>query len=141
LTSFIVLQYQRVFNETEYLEQFGKGSSMPSFKNIQTDLGGLLIDNIRELFLRKKEVREGNEIKTINEFSSNGIMLAVIYVIIYIVLYKIGKFNMSNTFFFISIPVVLFFISWYLVVLINHCWYVYTKISTYNSVTKTPSTI
>jgi hypothetical protein len=129
LTSLIVLQYRRIFNETEYLEQFGTGSSMPSFKNVRNDLGGLVYDNVRELLFRKSVIKVGNETKTINEMSYSGILLAVIYLVFYFVLYYAGMWNSKSSFFFISIPVAFFFLSWYLVVLINHFWYTFTKVS------------
>lgn len=127
LTSLIVLQYKRIFNETEFLEQFGTGSNMPSFKNVRNDMGGLVFDNIRELFFKKSVIKVGNETKTINQFSASGVMLIVIYMIFYLSLYYSGMWDSSNSFYFISIPTAIFFLSWYLVVLVNHFWYNYTK--------------
>lgn len=127
LTSLIVLQYKRIFNETEFLEQFGTGSNMPSFKNVRNDIGGLLADNAKELLFKKAVIKVGTTTETINQFSPSGIMLLVIYMIFYLSLYYSGMWDSSGSFYFVSIPTVIFFLSWYLVVLINHFWYNYTK--------------
>jgi len=130
LASLIVLQYQRIFNETEYLEQFGKGSYMPSFKNIRNDLGGLIYDNVVELFLRKSD----NETQPI-KYSSGWVFLVVIYLCLYFTLYATGSLQSPKSFSFISIQFVIFFISWYLAILIIHFWIVYNK----TNVAKAPS--
>jgi hypothetical protein len=127
LTSLIVLQYKRIFNETEFLEQFGTGANMPSFKNVRNDMGGLVFDNAKELLYKKSVMDIAGEKKTINQFSASGIMLLVIYLVFYIVLYSLGMWDSKGSFYFISIPAAFFFLSWYLVVLINHFWYNYTK--------------
>lgn len=127
LTSLIVLQYNRIFNENEYLEQFGVGSSIPSFKNIRNDLGGLIYDNVRELFFVKKTIKDGNETITVNEVSYSGALLLGIYLAFYLILYYNNMWSSKSSFYFISIPVAFFFLAWYLVVLINHFWNMYTK--------------
>ena len=138
LTSLIVLQYRRIFNETEYLEQFGTGSSIPSFKNVRNDLGGLVFDNAKELLFRKTTIKVGNDTKTINQFSYSGVLLAVIYLVFYLTLYYNDMWDSKTSFFFISIPVAFFFLSWYLVVIINHFWHTFTKISAPIVSAKTP---
>jgi hypothetical protein len=120
LASLFVLQYQRIFNETEYLEQFGKGSYMPSFKNIRNDLGGLLMANVKELY------------------SMNAApILIVIFLVLYGIYYVTGALKTKGSFYFMSIPFALFFLSWYLTILIKHFWYVYDK----NNMAKTPSSV
>ena len=114
LTSMIVLQYKRIFNETEYLEQFGVGSTMPSFKDVRNDLGGLIFDNVRNLFFKKTVVTVGETKQTINTFSPAGVMMLVIYLIFYMGLYSAGLLGSAGSFYFISIPTAFFFLSWYL---------------------------
>jgi hypothetical protein len=133
LTSLIVLQYKRIFNETEYLEQFGVGSSIPSFKNVRNDLGGLIYDNARELFFKKTTIKVGSETKTINQFSYAGFLLLAIYVLFYLILRSYHMWNSKASFLFISLPVAFFFLSWYLVVLIHHFWHTFTKVSATNA--------
>lgn len=118
--SLIVLQYQRVFNETEYLEQFGKGSYMPSFKNIRNDLGGLLVANVKELF----------------SMNASPILI-VIFIVLYGIYYITGALKTNGSFYFMSIPFALFFLAWYLTILIKHFWYVYDK----NNMAKTPTSV
>ena len=133
LTSLIVLQYNRIFNETEYLEQFGVGSSIPSFKNVRNDLGGLIYDNMRQLFFKKTTIKVGNETKTINQFSYAGVLLLLIYVVFYIILNSYKMWNSKSSFLFISIPVAFFFLSWYLVVMIHYFWHTFTKVTATNA--------
>lgn len=127
LTSLIVLQYKRIFNEKEYLEQFGTGTFTPSFKDVRNDMGGLIFDNIRELFYKKTLIKIGTDTKSINTFSSSGILLLIVYIILYLGLYANDMLKTKGSFYFISIPVAFFFLAWYIAVLVNHWWYVYTQ--------------
>jgi hypothetical protein len=122
-----VLQYKRIFNEKEYLEQFGTGTFTPSFKDVRNDMGGLIFDNIRELFYKKTLIKIGTDTKSINTFSSSGILLLIVYIILYLGLYANDMLKTKGSFYFISIPVAFFFLAWYIAVLVNHWWYVYTQ--------------
>jgi hypothetical protein len=118
IASFIVLQYQRLFNETEFLKQFVSTGPVASMSNIKPDIFGLIGDNIAQLFIKYEtnKLTGKKELKPQTNFIIVGVIFAIIYVILNA--YKLDK--SSGTSIFMSIPLYMFFLSIYIAIYIKH---------------------
>jgi len=118
IASFIVLQYQRLFNEVEFLKKFGDLGGPASITNIKPDIFGLISDNIAQLFVKyeRNKITGKKELK----IQSNFVVVGVIFGIILAILnyYKLDK--SSGTSIFMSIPFYMFFLSIYIAIYIKH---------------------
>ena len=118
IASFIVLQYKRIFDESEFLKKFGSLGGVASITNIKPDIPGLIGDNVIQLFVKyeKNKITGKKELKP----QSNFLIVVVIFLIIYAILrhYKLDK--SSGTSVFMSIPLYMFFLSIYIAVYIKH---------------------
>jgi hypothetical protein len=115
IASFIVLQYQRIFNKETFLKNFGPGADIGA---TNPDIIGLIMDNIVQLFVKmEKDPITG---KTQARFQFNFMIVGVIYAFIYLLLrhYKLDK--TSGTSVFMSIPFYMFFLSVYIAIYIKH---------------------
>jgi hypothetical protein len=118
IASFIVLQYQRIFNETEFLKKFVSTGPPPDISNIHPDIFGLIGDNIAQLFVKyeKNKLTGKKELK----FQSNFIIVGIIFAIIFMILHYYKLDQSSGTSIFMSIPLYMFFLSIYIAVYIKH---------------------
>jgi hypothetical protein len=118
IASFIVLQYQRIFNETEFLKKFVSTGLPADMSNIHPDIFGLIGDNIAQLFVKyeKNKLTGKKELK----FQSNFIIVGIIFAIIFMILHYYKLDQSSGTSIFMSIPLYMFFLSIYIAVYIKH---------------------
>jgi hypothetical protein len=118
IASFIVLQYQRIFNVTAFLKNFGDVGGEPKIEAINPDVFGVIKDNIIQLFVKY----ETNKLTRNKEWKpqSNIIVVFVIFAIIYAILhaYKLDKSGSTSV--FMSIPLYMFFLSVYIAIYIKH---------------------
>jgi hypothetical protein len=118
IASFIVLQYKRLFNETEFLKQFVSTGQLASMSNIKPDILGLIMDNVAQLFIKYEmnKLTGKKELKPQTNFIIVGVIFAIIYAILNA--YKLDK--SSGTSIFMSIPLYMFFLSIYIAIYIKH---------------------
>ena len=118
IASFIVLQYNRTFNEETFLKQFGLEGGLPSTGTINPDIIGLIKDNVGQLFVKreKNKITGDTELK----FQVNFLIVGVIFGIIYAILHSLKLDKTSGTSIFMSIPLYMFFLSIYIAVYIKH---------------------
>jgi hypothetical protein len=118
IASFIVLQYQRLFNETEFLKKFGDLGGAASITNIKPDVFGLIGDNIAQLFVKyeRNKASGKKELKVQSSFVIVGVIFGIIFAILNY--YKLDK--STGTSIFMSIPLYMFFLSIYIAVYMKH---------------------
>lgn len=119
IASFIVLQYKRMFNEEEFLKNFGNSNGkIANISNINPDVWGVLLDNVVQLFFKKEYniLTKKYEFK----FQFNFMIVAVIFGFIYFIMSQYGLNKSSGTSIFMSIPLYMFFLSIYIAVYIKH---------------------
>jgi len=118
IASFIVLQYQRLFNEGEFLKKFGDVGGPANIANINPDIFGLIGDNIAQLFVKyeKNKLTGKKELK----IQPNFVVVGVIFGISYGVLHSYNLDKSSGTSIFMSIPLYMFFLSIYIAIYMKH---------------------
>jgi hypothetical protein len=116
IASFIVLQYQRIFNKEAFLKKFEPG--IARIEVINPDILGLFMDNIVQLFVKFE--RDPITGKTRAKFQLNFMIVVVIYVFIYLLLHHYKLDKTSGTSIFMSIPFYMFFLSVYIAIYIKH---------------------
>jgi hypothetical protein len=117
IASFIVLQYQRIFNESEFLKKFNS-TGTANMSNIHPDIFGLIGDNISQLFVKYEtnKLTGKKELK----FQSNFIIVGIIFAIIFVILHYYKLDQSSGKSIFLSIPLYMFFLSIYIAAYIKH---------------------
>jgi hypothetical protein len=121
LASFIVLQYQRIFDKTNFLKKFtqdqGLLATLQDFSP-SPDIGGFLFDNLTQMFV-KKEI-DPTTGKTRLQFQFNFAIVVIIFTILYLILkkYKLDKSTSKSI--FLSLPMYMFLLAIYIAVYIKH---------------------
>lgn len=122
LSSFLVLQYNRLFYKNDFLKQFNPNYKLetddPKFENISIDPIGLISDTFSSLFVSKEIDSETQ--KEYLKFQFGGIFtVLVVFTVFFLMLYFSG-FNDSSTSALMSLYFYIFIFSIYISVYIQY---------------------
>jgi hypothetical protein len=127
IEAFIILQYKRISDQDKFLNSFG--SPQPVADNSTVDFIGFIKDNVMGLLFKKTMIPDPDD-KTKKipkmDFQFTFIGVIGIYLFLHFVIIQPQKLTQNKSI-ILSIPFYAFFLSMYLMSLINHYWYVYTK--------------
>lgn len=117
--SFITLQYKRMFNKDEFLDNFGTEGGKAEMGNINPDMIQVLIDNIVQLFVKMEKDPQDQE-KKIMKFQFGWLIVLMIFFILYGILKVNGLDKGGSSSIVMSIPFYMVLLSIYIAIYIKH---------------------